>query len=227
MFIHLRFKNCKLRPRSNCFIWTYPEKPQQSPFELVKYIFQLIVFIWKQCTNHNYDKKSTFSPSNKRWTVLHTAAYRGRSKPNLHLWTPPMHSAATYLLFDTISRMQSYQKLIKRPKVLDGWQTVQGWEQDRTERTEWTSPSLVRVWNGAFDAFSYPGTLKTPEQFKAVEGKSSEGGTWRWSKNSATVPSAGEAPPAFTTTVKSPETESTPKSQCSRQHARPDTHSQP
>lgn len=106
---------------------------------------------------------------------------------------------------------QNYRNWSKGPKKYwFGWlKLCSGWEQDRTEQTEWTSPSLARVWKGAVGAFSYPGTLNTHEHFKAVEGKSSGGGTWRWSKNSATVRSARVDPPAVTTTVKIPETEST------------------
>lgn len=179
-----------------------------------------------------HKKKVHFLPQTKA-EVLYTEACRGCSKSKKSASLNSTHAQCCYIhtLWHKHSdaKLSEFQKLIKRPKeVLDGWlKLCRGWEQDRTEQTEWTSPSLLRVWNGTIDAFSYPGTLNTHEQFRAVKGKSWEGGTWRWSKNSATVPSAGEAPPAFTTTVKSPGTESIPKNQCSRQRAHPDTHSQP
>lgn len=82
-----------------------------------------------------------------------------------------------------------------------------------TEQSEWTSPSWVRVWNPALDAFSYPGLLETYKHFKAGGGGGIlEGGMGVCYKSSATELPTGETPPALTATVKSPETKSTPKS---------------
>lgn len=106
-----------------------------------------------------------------------------------HLWALPTQRCYIPTLWhkNSDAKISQRQTLIKRPKdVVDGWWVTAGklWEQnrtgqDRTQQAEWTSPSLVRVWNGALDAFSYPGTLNTHEQLKAAVGRSSEGGSWR------------------------------------------------